>query len=78
MPEFISIGECMIELSSAGDDLWRQFPLGGHFQRLVAEGLDQQALAGLAGDDGGSRRSTGEQGRAAVETKFSLDLGAGR
>ena len=62
-----------------GDDLFRQGRAGGHLQRLVgaAEGAEEEARVGVAGDeDGAGVASRGEAG-GGVEPEAALGRGGG-
>jgi hypothetical protein len=56
-----------------------QLLLGGHLQIgvLVADGLDEQAFFGVAGDEGGAGFSTLKKRLARIEAELAFDLLAG-
>ena len=62
-----------------GDDCVREFSLRRHLERLLLQGLNEQTLFCIAGNDRRPGVASLEQGRAAIERESPLDaLGLGR
>jgi hypothetical protein len=63
-------------LFEVGDDLGGEVLLRGHLDVFfVTQRLDEKALGGVAGNDGGAAVAACHQASAVVDVKASLDLG---
>jgi hypothetical protein len=56
-----------------------QGAFGGHLEVaiVVADGFDEAAVVGVAGDDGGAGVTAAEEGVAVIEGETAFDLGGG-